>query len=235
MLVLCRMAGEEIVIGGAIRVRVVAVHGNQVKLGFTAPAEVTILRDELCGPAAPPAEPPPVPEPGGPSPSPLRRGSRLPRARHDRQSTPIPRRNETTADLLKLKAEVLASGRIGERQVFHICRTLIPDGKPDRDGVHFLAAVRREAVAVCPSFEELFADAVKYNALYGGFISAATAAWLREVLDTGGRLGACERNILRDLRREARRVSGEFRQLYEECMGGPRRPAAKGCRAKLLP
>ena len=90
MLVLCRKNGEEIVIGGAIRVRVVAVHGNQVKLGFTAPAEVTILRDELCGPAAPPAEPPPVPEPGGPSPSPLRRGSRLPRARHDRQSTPIP-------------------------------------------------------------------------------------------------------------------------------------------------
>lgn len=47
MLVLSRKLGEEIVIGGNVRVRVVAVNGNQVRLGFTAPADVLIRREEL--------------------------------------------------------------------------------------------------------------------------------------------------------------------------------------------
>jgi carbon storage regulator len=47
MLVLSRKLGEEIVIGGNIRVKVLAVHGNKVRLGFTAPSDVPIHRDEL--------------------------------------------------------------------------------------------------------------------------------------------------------------------------------------------
>jgi carbon storage regulator len=51
MLVLSRKPGEEIVIGGNIRVMVVEVRGNKVRLGFTAPPEVPIRRDELGSPA----------------------------------------------------------------------------------------------------------------------------------------------------------------------------------------
>lgn len=47
MLVLSRKIGEEFVIGENIRVRVVAVHGNQVRLGLVAPREVVIQRQEL--------------------------------------------------------------------------------------------------------------------------------------------------------------------------------------------
>jgi carbon storage regulator len=47
MLVLSRKVGEEIVIGGDIRVRVVSIQGNQVRLGFAAPLEVKIKRQEL--------------------------------------------------------------------------------------------------------------------------------------------------------------------------------------------
>jgi len=47
MLVLSRKIGEEIVIGDNIRVTVVAIRGNQVRLGFTAPDDVTIHRSEL--------------------------------------------------------------------------------------------------------------------------------------------------------------------------------------------
>jgi carbon storage regulator len=50
MLVLTRKLGEEIVIGNDIRVRVVAVQGNQVRLGFTAPKEISIQREELLRP-----------------------------------------------------------------------------------------------------------------------------------------------------------------------------------------
>ena len=47
MLVLSRKVGEEIVIGDNIRVRVVSVQGNQIRLGFDAPREVSIQRAEL--------------------------------------------------------------------------------------------------------------------------------------------------------------------------------------------
>ena len=47
MLVLSRKLGEEIVIGDNVRLTVVAIRGNQVRLGITAPPDVSVLRDEL--------------------------------------------------------------------------------------------------------------------------------------------------------------------------------------------
>jgi carbon storage regulator len=47
MLVLSRKTGQEIVIGDTIRLTVVAVRGNRVRLGVSAPREVSIQRDEL--------------------------------------------------------------------------------------------------------------------------------------------------------------------------------------------
>jgi len=47
MLVLTRKVGEKIYLGENIIVTVTAVSGQQVRLGFTAPAEVSILRNEL--------------------------------------------------------------------------------------------------------------------------------------------------------------------------------------------
>jgi carbon storage regulator len=47
MLVLTRRIGEEILIDGDIHVTVVAVKGNQVRLGITAPSSVLVARLEL--------------------------------------------------------------------------------------------------------------------------------------------------------------------------------------------
>jgi carbon storage regulator len=47
MLVLSRKLGESIVIGNGITVTVVEVHGERVRLGFSAPADVPIHREEL--------------------------------------------------------------------------------------------------------------------------------------------------------------------------------------------
>ena len=47
MLVLTRRTGEEIVIGDVIRVTVVEVRGNKVRLGVTAPASVRVDRHEV--------------------------------------------------------------------------------------------------------------------------------------------------------------------------------------------
>jgi carbon storage regulator len=48
MLVLSRKPGEGVVIGDNTRLTVVAIRGNQVCLGFTAPPDVSIQREELC-------------------------------------------------------------------------------------------------------------------------------------------------------------------------------------------
>ena len=49
MLVLSRRVGEEVVIADAIRVTVVAVKGQRVRLGITAPRSVNVARRELLG------------------------------------------------------------------------------------------------------------------------------------------------------------------------------------------
>jgi carbon storage regulator CsrA len=47
MLVLTRKVEEEIVIGDGIRVKVLAIHGKIVRLGFVAPPSVRVMRLEL--------------------------------------------------------------------------------------------------------------------------------------------------------------------------------------------
>lgn len=47
MLVLSRTTGEELIINGNIRVTVVGVSGNRVRLGITAPPEIRIIRKEI--------------------------------------------------------------------------------------------------------------------------------------------------------------------------------------------
>ncbi len=47
MLVLRRKVGETIILAGVISVSVLAVEGERVKIGIVAPADVTIVREEL--------------------------------------------------------------------------------------------------------------------------------------------------------------------------------------------
>jgi carbon storage regulator len=47
MLVLRRKVGESIVLAGEINISVLAVEGERVKIGISAPPDVTIVREEL--------------------------------------------------------------------------------------------------------------------------------------------------------------------------------------------
>lgn len=49
MLILTRRQGENIIIGKDVQVRVLSIKGNQVKLGFEAPKNIVIVREELIG------------------------------------------------------------------------------------------------------------------------------------------------------------------------------------------
>jgi carbon storage regulator len=47
MLVLTRKPTESIVIDGSIRITILGVRGNQVRIGIEAPSEVTVHREEV--------------------------------------------------------------------------------------------------------------------------------------------------------------------------------------------
>ncbi len=47
MLILTRKSEESVVIGNNIEVKILAVRGDQVSLGFSAPREVSIYRKEV--------------------------------------------------------------------------------------------------------------------------------------------------------------------------------------------
>jgi carbon storage regulator len=47
MLILSRKKGENLIIGDSIKIEVLSVHGNTVKLGITAPKDFKIYREEL--------------------------------------------------------------------------------------------------------------------------------------------------------------------------------------------
>jgi carbon storage regulator len=57
MLVLSRKASQQVIIGTDIRITVVRIDRNQVRLGIEAPSGVAILRNELTPIAARPADP----------------------------------------------------------------------------------------------------------------------------------------------------------------------------------
>lgn len=58
MLVLTRRIGEEIIINGNIRVTIVKVKGDQVRIGIEAPANVPVDRHEVHARRARRAAPP---------------------------------------------------------------------------------------------------------------------------------------------------------------------------------
>ena len=47
MLILTRRAGETLMIGDQVSVTVLGVKGNQVRIGVTAPKEVSVHREEI--------------------------------------------------------------------------------------------------------------------------------------------------------------------------------------------
>jgi carbon storage regulator len=53
MLVLTRKLGEMVVIGDNIQVTVLAIRGNQVRLGFAAPTDIPIRRSRPCEGSSP--------------------------------------------------------------------------------------------------------------------------------------------------------------------------------------
>ena len=47
MLILTRRAGESVIIGDDVKITVLAIKGNQIRLGIDAPKDVSVHREEI--------------------------------------------------------------------------------------------------------------------------------------------------------------------------------------------
>jgi hypothetical protein len=124
-------------------------------------------------------------------------------------------------------AALLADNVIDDNEVKVLKKELWADGKIDKEEVQFLIDLRNTAQkkaraqkkAVNPKFEQLFFKAVEENVLQDGKIDAKEAGWLRVMLFADRKIDANEKKFLTRLKKAARKLSPEFVQLYDECMG----------------
>jgi carbon storage regulator len=63
MLVLSRKLNETILIGTNIRIKVVGISGNQVRIGIDAPGDIKVMREELLSRRSEDLEPRPSTQP----------------------------------------------------------------------------------------------------------------------------------------------------------------------------
>ncbi len=149
------------------------------------------------------------------------------------------------SELRMLKAKILADGRIDDQEVEIIRHELYTNDRIDKEDIEVLIELRREARSISPSFEGLFFEAIRSTVLVDGTIDTEEALWLRQMLFAGrlsmqgrlmgsgeahwlrrmlfanGAIDHAEREFLSRLNQEAKHVSPEFRQLYDECMEVP--------------
>jgi len=122
------------------------------------------------------------------------------------------------ADFQKLKATVLTDGTIDSEEVDLICRELYRESRIDQEVVDFLVDLRNEALWVCPTYERLCFDFVKFHLLADGSLDVEKTAWLRAMLFADRPISARDRQFLRELRDQAEEVSYAFEELCDELM-----------------
>jgi len=120
--------------------------------------------------------------------------------------------------LHRLRAELLADGKITEDEVEVIRRHIDEDGKLDLDDVKFLVELLSEARDVCPSFDELFFPVLKEVMLEDKRIAPDEQFYLLKMLYSDGQIRESEKRLLMELREEAEVVTPEFDALCREAM-----------------
>jgi hypothetical protein len=113
---------------------------------------------------------------------------------------------------------LLSDGRIDLKETTIIREEIFADDRVDKSELEFLFSLRKEAESCVQAFNDLFFAAVKKHMLSDGAISAAEAKWLRKMIFADGSIDEDEKKLMQALKQEARDLSPEFNQLYDECM-----------------
>jgi hypothetical protein len=123
--------------------------------------------------------------------------------------------------LHELQAELLNDGKITDQEVAVIRQYLGDEENPDLEDVKFLVELLCAAHEVSPAFDEFFFPALKRVILADGRVGLDEQFYLLKMLYSDGDVRECERQFLRDLRREAKEITPEFEALCEEALRAP--------------
>jgi hypothetical protein len=120
-----------------------------------------------------------------------------------------------------IEQDIMATGKIDGPHLESLRRQIYADGNIDRAKADFLVELHKRVEHRTPAFEQLFYKAIKDHLLADGWIDAQDAAWLRRMLYADAKIDDEERKFLHELKGEARKVSREFEELFQESMKQP--------------
>ena len=124
-------------------------------------------------------------------------------------------------ELRQIEQDILANGKVDSRELEVLRRRVYDGGKVGRPEADFLVELHKRVQHRTPSFDQFFYRAVKDHLLMDGRINAEAAGWLRQMVLADGKIDDEERKLLHELRGEAREVSPEFEELFQESMQQP--------------
>ena len=129
--------------------------------------------------------------------------------------------------LRQIEQEIMAKGKVDSPVLEVLRQQLYAGGMIDRQRADFLVELHKRVQPKTPTFEHFFYRAIKDYLLANGRIDAAEAAWLRQMVFTDGKISDEERQLLHELKGEAKDVSHDFELLFEEAMKQP--PEQRTC------
>jgi hypothetical protein len=128
------------------------------------------------------------------------------------------RGDRSMGQLHELRSQLLRDRRITDDEVEIIRQHIREDGQLDLDDVKFLVELLSEAVEVSPEFDRLFFPVLKQVILQDGRIGQDEQFYLMKMLYSDGHLRDSERELLKELQREAEEVSPQFQAMCDEAL-----------------
>lgn len=114
------------------------------------------------------------------------------------------------------KRLLLQDNRINDLETALLKRAILADGVVDQHELEFLLDLKRSAGSVHPDFDRFLASVLKKKVLgRDGEITDAEALWLRQNLIADHELTEAERQLVRDLKRGAKKTGPEFKKLCD--------------------
>jgi hypothetical protein len=130
-------------------------------------------------------------------------------------------------ELRQIERDILAIGKVEGQELELLRRRVYAGDKIKRPEADFLVELHKRVQHLTPAFEQFFYQAIKDHILADGRIDAEETAWLRRMLFADGKIDDEERKFLHELNGEARQVSPEFKELFDECIKQP--PEQRTC------
>ena len=126
------------------------------------------------------------------------------------------------ANLIKIREELLADGKITTNEVNKIKEWMAANGELDVVDARLLVELMKDADSVCEEFDAMFFPCLREIILKDGQVGADEQFVLLQMLYSDGEVRQCERDFLVELYRSVDDVTPEFKHLCEtalECAG----------------